>query len=948
MDNKESLSSPFIPWLAACCTVFVSSACIMVLELTAGRIIARHIGVSLYTWTAVIGVIMLGMALGNHLGGRFADRYVPSRMLALLFLSAAGACFLILPLNSLAGMLHFLGGAAWPLRIFLHVSLVFLVPALLLGMIPPVVVKMALDLHRKAGRTVGSIFAWGVGGSLLGTFITGYYLVMVWNASTILFVSGGGLGILGAAYSLHSLRHRSGGRAPCAHTPAPDKAYEVSRFADWAPAAATVFLSNTAFMAFELGVSRLIAREFGSSLYTWTMVIGLVLAGITFGNSLGGRLADRSFSNRTVAAVFSLSALTVMLSPVWNGLVRTQRSSVLFLALLSWPMQIGLQVAALCFIPCLFIGMISPLLVRRALDKGMGAGASVGMIYAWGSLGGIFGTFLSGYWLIQWMGALPMTLTVALSLAAAGVLYKPRHFLPLTAMLLSALFLGASFFPRQAVFAPVYAWIRTHSDYANRTIYEDESQYSYIAILKDEENPDLREMLLDQLVHSCIDMTDPTHLLYEYEWVYDSVLEKRHPRPQPLRTLVIGGGGYAYPHHLEKVRPGSSILVSEIDPAVTRAAHAALGLPENTQIDIRDMDARNVVDDLLAQKEANPSEYEGFDYIFGDSINDYTVPYHLTTLEFNRRLHSLLKEDGMYLFNMIDLLDSGDFLSAVVHTCRQVFADVAVFNTGRASFVRDTFVVVCAKQPVPLDDIPARIAAAHAYIGTRIPNVTLNALIERNGSLLLTDNFAPVENLLAPVVRTRAGDPGELYLAFARRDNASGNTERAMKRCMKALSIHPQWPEAREFLAQLRKQSGDREGTIEALAEAVNGHAQPAVAWSNLAAALLEAQRTEEAMAAWQESVRIRPDYVFAWYNLGVLYGMRQEIPEAIACWKKAVETNPGHGDSLYNLAAASLMLGDPASAQKYVEQMKAHHLPVDAQLLAAIQQQSGATPSEK
>ncbi|MGI6746296.1 MAG: hypothetical protein ACOX45_09235 [Acutalibacteraceae bacterium] len=67
----------------------------------------------------MIGVIMLGMALGNHLGGRFADRYVPSRMLALLFLSAAGACFLILPLNSLAGMLHFLGGAAWPLRIFL-------------------------------------------------------------------------------------------------------------------------------------------------------------------------------------------------------------------------------------------------------------------------------------------------------------------------------------------------------------------------------------------------------------------------------------------------------------------------------------------------------------------------------------------------------------------------------------------------------------------------------------------------------------------------------------------------------------------------------------------------------------------------------------------------------------------------------------------------------------
>lgn len=938
MHRENTSSQPLIPWLAACGTVFVSSACIMILELVAGRIIARYIGVSLYTWTAVIGVIMLGMALGNHLGGRLADRRIPQRLLAFLFLFAAFACFLILPLNRLGSFLSFLGGGLWPLRIFLHVSLVFLIPALLLGMIPPVVVKMALDLQRKAGRTVGSIFAWGVAGSLLGTFLTGYLLVMVWNASTILFVSGSGLGLLGIAYSLRSFSRTPQKDSPVEATAAVGTA--SPGLGTWLPAAATVFLSNTAFMAFELGVSRLIAREFGSSLYTWTMVIGLVLAGITFGNYLGGRLADRSFSNTVIALVLSLSALTVALSPVWNGLASAQRDEVLFLALLSWPTQIGLQVALLCLIPCFFIGMISPLLVRRSLESGRGAGASVGMIYAWGSLGGIFGTFLSGYWLIQWMGALPMILAVAFALALAGLLYKPLHIVSVGSVVITLIFLAASLFPQARGLASVYAFIQIPSTYSDRTVYEEESQYSYIAILQDREEPEVREMLLDQLVHSCIDLRDPTRLLYEYEWVYDSVLEKRHPRPTPLRALVIGGGGYAYPHHLEKLRPGSSILVSEIDPAVTEAAHAHLGLPRETTIDIRDMDARNVIDDLLAQQ-GHDTESGDFDYIFGDSINDYTVPYHLTTLEFNRRLHRLLKEDGMYLFNMIDLLDSGAFLSAVVHTCRQVFEEVAVFNTGRPSFVRDTFVVVCSKQPVSLDDIPSRLEESHDYTGIRIPNVTLNELIEKNGTLLLTDNFAPVENLLAPVVRTRAGDSGELYLNFARRDAARGKTDRALKRCQKALEIHPHWPEASEFLAELMKGSGDQSSYLEALEQAIPGHPNPALAWSNLAKAYLDAQRVDDAMNAWKESVRIDPDSVFAWYNLGVLYGMREEIPEAIACWKKAVAVEPDHGDSLYNLTAAHLMIGDVEGARTYVAQMQAHGQEVDPQLLVAVEAQA-------
>lgn len=917
-------------------TVFVSSACIMVLELVAGRLIARHVGMSLYTWTAVIGVIMLGISLGNHLGGRLADRYAPRRLLALLFFGAALACAAILPLNGFAGNLPLLDGANWPLRIFLHVFITFLCPSLLLGMIHPVVAKMALDLHRNAGRTVGGVFAWSVAGSLVGTFVSGYYLVMTWNASTILLFSGGGLALLGAIYVLGCLFHKGSAGASSYGTPAQEDRIANAALSAWAPAAATVFLSNAAFMAFELGAMRMVSREFGSSLYTWTMVIGIVLAGISLGNYLGGRLADRSFTNTCVALVFSVSALTVLLSPAWNVFVRNQRDEYLFLALFSWPAQIGMQVVAICFVPCVCIGMVSPILVRRVLEGGKAPGASVGMIYAWGSLGAILGTFLPGYWLIQWMGALPLVMSVALVLAVTALFYRPFNLVSLVVALLCVGSFATALLPGVPTLSPVARLLGLQSGDNQRIVYEDESQYSYIAILKDAEDPEIREMLLDQLVHTRIDMRDHTRLLYEYEWIYDAVMEKRHPRPQPVRALVIGGGGYAYPHYLETVRPGSAITVAEIDPAVTEAAHAALGLPRDTGMAIYDMDARNVVDDLI-RGTAGTDNSQRFDYIFGDSINDYTVPYHLTTLEFNRRLHTLLKDDGMYLFNMIDMLDSGAFLAAVVNTCRQVFDQVTVFNTGRASFIRDTFVVICAKQKMILDDLPVRLNASHAYTGIRIENTLLDGLIDKHKGILLTDDFAPVENLLAPVVRTRAGDAGELTLNFARRDAARGDSELALKRCRQALAIHPKWPEAYEFLAQLLTERGDTDGAIDALANAVMGHPHPETAWYTLGKALFEAQRVEEAIVAWQECVKVKPDHVNALYNMGVAHGMRNALPAAVACFKKVLEYNPEHPDSLYNLAAAYVMMGDKAAASALVDKMRSLNQNIDPQLLDAL-----------
>ena len=127
-------------------TVFISSACIMILELVGGRLVARDLGASLYTWTSIIGVVLLGISIGNYIGGILADRFPTGKTLALLFAISSGSCVLTIASNNFVSELTWLGDLNWPLRVATHISLVFLIPALLLGTISPIVAKRALEL----------------------------------------------------------------------------------------------------------------------------------------------------------------------------------------------------------------------------------------------------------------------------------------------------------------------------------------------------------------------------------------------------------------------------------------------------------------------------------------------------------------------------------------------------------------------------------------------------------------------------------------------------------------------------------------------------------------------------------------------------------------------------------------------------------------------------------
>src|SRR4030042_3212391 len=155
--------------------VFIASFCTLVIELVAGRIMAPYVGVSLYTWTSIIGVVLAGISIGAYLGGLIADRFPrPSTLGWLLLISGLGA-FTISPLTNLVGGSEF--HTSLMVRILLMTTFIFFVPSCLLGMISPVAVKLALKNLEKTGNVVGKIYAFSTLGSILGTFATGIFLI---------------------------------------------------------------------------------------------------------------------------------------------------------------------------------------------------------------------------------------------------------------------------------------------------------------------------------------------------------------------------------------------------------------------------------------------------------------------------------------------------------------------------------------------------------------------------------------------------------------------------------------------------------------------------------------------------------------------------------------------------------------------------------------------------
>ena len=494
-----------------------------------------------------------------------------------------------------------------------------------------------------------------------------------------------------------------------------------------------VFIASACTLVIELIAGRIMAPYVGVSLYTWTSIIGIVLAGISVGNYLGGVVADRRASPRMLGTIFLAGSVSCLLILVSTDLVTGQTFRLSLLP------RIVVYTTAIFLLPSLVLGMVSPLVVKLALDDLHRTGNTVGTIYAFSTAGSIVGTFLTGFWLISWLGTRNIVWIVAGVLLVTGLAVGQFHRSIGRGRIATGLVA-----PVVALLTFALAEVGWNAG-KYRAPCEIESNYYCIQINETfEDGRPARALMLDRLIHSFVVLDDPTALGYGYEHAYADLTRMHLSGRQAVNTLFIGGGGYSFPRYIEATYPHAGVDVIEIDPAVTRVAHNQLGLGDRTRIRSFNEDARTFLIEW-----SDPQQY---DVVFGDAFNDLSIPYHLTTVEFNRIVEQRMKPDGMYLVNVIDKFEGGEFLKAYANGLRAVFPYVYIFGRGSEflPFDRNTYVLMASRQPLNREAFEA-ITSADSVVErtTALDEDRLSAYLKSGRALTLTDDFAPVDQLLA-------------------------------------------------------------------------------------------------------------------------------------------------------------------------------------------------------
>ncbi|HEU5116056.1 MAG TPA: fused MFS/spermidine synthase, partial [Isosphaeraceae bacterium] len=555
------------------------------------------------------------------------------------------------------------------------------------------------------------------------------------------------------------------------------------------------FIASMVFMALEMVAGRLVTRHLGSSVFGWTSVIGVLLGGLSLGNYLGGKIADWIRTEKQASHLFLLSSVflvTILIAespPVW--LVRNpigwmfQGESpapligdgdvflrqAISMTGYSWWFRVLFWTSVVFFLPALSLGTVSPIVAKLAVERhrqNHRTGSAIGQVYAWGMVGSIVGTFLTGFVLIDWLGTKGVVIVLSTIMAlSATVLGSLGHAawagVPLGLCVLAFL---PGFIPDVGFLSKLRMTLSEQSlDWGLRektgdpsTIdgdlaYTDESNYYFIKV-DNENNAEghKRTLVLDNLIHGYEFLGQPRKLDYTYEHIYALVTDRlmkskageKDGPPPGLTALFLGGGSYTFPRYLQAMYPKVRAEVAEIDPAVTLANHIALGLPwpDRTLPEPRSgEDGNDVVtirgETIVLGPHGSPEAFAAyleslrkiapgyskdpetgqaasridgqvvrfgeygtlesakkyldvigkryaespyvirttwgdarryvvnhqktpFDIVYGDAFNDFSVPWHLTTREFNEKLDHILTPEGVYMINIIDVYESDE------------------------------------------------------------------------------------------------------------------------------------------------------------------------------------------------------------------------------------------------------------------------------------------------
>ncbi|MDH4330517.1 MAG: fused MFS/spermidine synthase [Candidatus Moranbacteria bacterium] len=486
---------------------------------------------------------------------------------------------------------------------------------------------------------------------------------------------------------------------------------------------AAVFVCGAVVMIFELVGSRVLGPYFGTSIFVWTSLIGIILGSLSLGYYFGGKMADKKPHIKELSLIIFLSAIAIgvmtvskvfLLNSLLNHFSSIRISSVIASIVLFFPASF-------------LLGMVSPYAAKIKLNDLKNCAATVGNLYAVSTLGSIFGTFLAGFYLIPHFGTTKLLIVISAILAGTSLLLFWEHFRKRRIVFLAMLFFGWIVFGVLSNFSKENGFVDVDTEYNRVWIYDDQ-------FLENEEK--VKVMGINNERHSMM-FLNSDELVDGYTRYYHLV---RHFNPDFEKTLMLGGGGYSYPKDFLIKYPNATIDVVEIDPEVTELAKKYFRLKDDPRMEIFHEDGRVFL---------NKSERK-YDAIFGDAFKSrYSVPYQLTTKEAVKKMHDMLNDDGVVILNMGASIEGehGIFLRAQYATYQSVFPQTFLFlvnepDDGEA--LQNIILVALKSKKAPKfesSDTEIQEYLGHLWKGE-----------VKNDQPILTDDYAPVDYYISKIL----------------------------------------------------------------------------------------------------------------------------------------------------------------------------------------------------
>jgi spermidine synthase len=487
-----------------------------------------------------------------------------------------------------------------------------------------------------------------------------------------------------------------------------------------------VFVSGVASMGLEILAGRMIAPQFGSSIYTWGSIIGVFLAALSYGYHRGGkRAADRATTGR-LARVFLLTALYVA------GLIFLGDLLLRSLSAVPLPSRFAsLPAITLLFGPPTYLlGYVSPYAAELSAKEGLGEAS--GHVYALGTVGSIVGAFATTFLLVPALDIERIALVFGLlSVATALALDRPR--------------LGTDRAAGAAVVALLLV-VAAASGAAGvgvegRVVYETQTAYQDLRVV---DRGDVRTLYLDDQRHSAMDRSEPNRHVFDYTRYFHLPFLLTDDVD---RVLFVGGGGFTGPKHFVD-EYDVTVDVVEIDPAVVDVARRYFRLEESDRLNVHTADGRRFL------RETDHT----YDLIILDAYRKDKVPFHLTTVEFMQLASDRLSADGVLFANLISAPSgpASKFYRAEYRTMSRVFPRVYSFPTVGGGAVQNIEVVATKNASLVTEaDLLARNERRAVGVDLASEIRAYRRTETTDDVPVLRDDRAPVDALLDPMVGQR-------------------------------------------------------------------------------------------------------------------------------------------------------------------------------------------------